>query len=428
MDGLVTLRRGSRGPQTELLQLALNRAGFAAGIDGVFGQNTYSALTRFQASRGLTADGIAGQRTWRALTNYLTGYVTYTIRPGDTLYRLASVYGTTVAAIETANPGLNPLALTVGRQITVPLGFEVVPVNISFTSTLLGFCIRGLKARYPFLRTGSAGSSVMGRPIHYIIIGSGRNEVMYNASHHANEWITSPLLMKFLENYALFYANGGRMFDTDARMLYNITTLHLIPMVNPDGVDLVAGELSSGSFYDRARSLSANYPAIPFPSGWKANINGIDTNLQYPAGWENAREIKFSQGFTRPGPRDFVGSAPLEAPESRAMYDYTRAHDFSLTLSYHTQGQVIYWKYLDYEPENSRAIAQRFGEVSGYAVEETPYGSGFAGYKDWFISTYNRPGYTVEAGAGTAPLPLTQFPEIYRDNLGILTLGLSVTA
>ena len=37
--------------------------------------------------------------------------------------------------------------------------------------------------------------------------------------------------------------------------------------------------------------------------------------------------------------------------------------------------------------------------------------------------TPNRPGYTIECGRGVNPLPITQFNEIYRDNLGILLLG-----
>ena len=53
-------------------------------------------------------------------------------------------------------------------------------------------------------------------------------------------------------------------------------------------------------------------------------------------------------------------------------------------------------------------------------MAETPYASAFAGYKDWFIQNWRRPGFTIEAGLGESPLPLSQFPEIYRDNLGIL--------
>lgn len=109
-----------------------------------------------------------------------------------------------------------------------------------------------------------------------------------------------------------------------------------------------------------------------FLTAGSANIDGVDLNLQFPADWELAKEIKFSQGYRSPAPRDYVGVAPLTAPESRAIYEFTMAHDFSLILAYHTQGEVIYWKYKDLEPPHSRQIADYFGQVSGYTVEETP--------------------------------------------------------
>ena len=105
------------------------------------------------------------------------------------------------------------------------------------------------------------------------------------------------------------------------------------------------------------------------------------------------------------------------------MYDYTLALAPALTLALHTQGEVIYWRYLDYEPPQSRRIGEIFSEASGYTLEETPFASGFAGYKDWFIESFDRPGYTIEAGRGANPLPIGQFDEIFEDNLGILTLA-----
>ncbi len=420
-----TLWLGARGPQTQLLQLALARAGYAVVTDGIFGPKTDDALQRFQSSRRLTPDGIAGPITWRALLPFLTGYIEHTVRASDTLWKLAQVYGSSVAAIETANPDINETNLTIGQTLVVPLGFDVVPTTIRFSSVVLDIMIDGLTARYPFLRYGAAGVSVMGRPIALLSIGEGTPSVFYNAAHHANEWITTPLVMQFLEQYASATASGDEIFGVAARELYQQTTLSVAPMVNPDGVDLVTGELSEGSWYEQARSYAANYPAIRFPLGWKANINGVDLNLQYPAGWENARSIKFEQGYTSPAPRDYVGSGPLVAPESRAIYEWTRANDFFLTLSFHTQGKVIYWKYLDFEPKNSYDIALEFAEVSGYAIEQTPYASGFAGYKDWFIAAYDRPGYTIEAGEGISPLPLQQFLDIYNDCLGILVSGMT---
>jgi len=89
------------------------------------------------------------------------------------------------------------------------------------------------------------------------------------------------------------------------------------------------------------------------------------------------------------------------------------------------RGRVIYWKYLDYNPEGSHEIGRYFADVSGYRLEETPTASGYAGYKDWFIQEYNRPGYTIEAGKGVNPLPMEQFDKIYGDNVGILLGGMT---
>ena len=312
------------------------------------------------------------------------------------------------------------------QLLTVPLGFDVVPTDQPFTYELLSLCLDGLAARYPFLTVRNIGETAFGRKLPQIALGLGPRRVLYNAAHHANEWITTPVLLRFLEDYARAVSENGKIFGFSAQALYQRTTLHLVPMVNPDGVDLVTGGLREGDpGYGAARRLSENYPDIPFPQGWKANLRGVDLNLNYPARWEQAREIKFAQGYSRPGPRDYVGPEPLSEPESEAMVRLTELVEPGLTLSYHTQGNVIYWRFLNLEPAGAQALGERFAAVSGYTLEEVPYASGFAGYKDWFILTRDRPGYTVEVGQGENPLPLSQFPEIYRRNLGILTLGLA---
>jgi g-D-glutamyl-meso-diaminopimelate peptidase len=419
------LRLGSTGANVELLQLALTRAGFNPGrIDGIFGPTTQNAVKRFQSANRLNPDGIVGPLTWNRLTPYLKGYTIHTVAPGDTFYSLARNYGTSVSAIQTANPEIDPQNIQIGERLVIPMGFALVPTNVSYSSALVEFIVEGLTARYPFLGSGTIGKSVMGKPIYYVEIGSGTRELSYNASHHANEWITTPVLLKFLEDYAAAYASGDSIYGMSARQLFQRASLYVVPLVNPDGVDLVTGALpESDSYYKKAQAMAANYPAIPFPSGWKANIDGIDTNLSYPAGWEIAREIKFGQGFTRPGPRDYVGPAPLAAVESKAMYDFTLAHNFALTLAYHTQGNVIFWKYLDFNPPNALEWGQIFSRVSGYPLQDTPYESGHAGYKDWFIQNYNLPGYTIEVGSGENPLPVNQFGQIYSDNIGILSLA-----
>ena len=62
---------------------------------------------------------------------------------------------------------------------------------------------------------------------------------MYNATHHANEWITSLLLMKFIEQYAKPMPMATTLQQAlllKHRLIYcNYSTIHFVPMVNPDG-------------------------------------------------------------------------------------------------------------------------------------------------------------------------------------------------
>ncbi|MBR2289698.1 MAG: peptidoglycan-binding protein [Clostridia bacterium] len=420
-----TLKLNSRGPLVELLQSTLKKIGFFSGtIDGIFGPITESAVKNFQSEFGLTPDGIVGPLTWDALRPYMNGYTNYEIKAGDTLWNIANRYSTTVNAILTANPELNSANLKIGETIIIPFG-SIVPTNISYTSDILDMNVLAMQVVYPFLEFGTIGQSVLGRPLRYIRFGKGSHEVFYNASFHANEWINTPLLMKFLEILSKSYVNNLNVFGYPAKYLFENTSLYIVPMVNPDGVDLVTGNYPENSeILQNTKRISQNYPDIPYPSGWKANIVGTDLNLQFPAGWEEARRIKFAQGFTSPAPRDFVGTGPLTAPEAIAIYNFTLMHNFRLVIAYHTQGKIIYWQFQNYTPEESQNIVRAFSEVSGYTPEDTPYNSSFAGYKDWFMQNYTKPGFTVESGSGQNPLPISQFDEIYKDNIGILVLGM----
>lgn len=225
-----TLKYGSTGPLVEFLQNLLKNLGFYFGnIDGIFGTNTKNAVLNFQKSFGLSSvDGIVGPLSWNALMPYIDG----------------------------------------------GLGF-IVPTNISYSYSILNINLNSLKKLYPFLEVGSIGSSVLGNSIPYIRIGSGSKQVFYSASFHANEWITSPVLMKFIADFCYCYTNNLNIYGYNARNIFNNTSIYIVPMVNPDGVNLVTGELKSNSpSFIFARNIARNFPAIPFIDGWKANIRG----------------------------------------------------------------------------------------------------------------------------------------------------------
>ena len=417
------LEYGCRGPRVSFLQLALNRAGVGpVAADGVFGHDTAEAVRRFQQQWGIHPNGIAGKRTQQVLRPYYTGYLIHRAGRGETLYSIARKHHTSLRSLEAANHVTNAVHLRVGDLLTVPLSFPVVPTGIPWSSDVLDCVTEGLDARYPFLRRRIIGRSVMGKPLYALTMGSGRRTVLYCGTHHGNEWITTPLLLQFAEELASAAVRECAVYNHDARSLLESTRFIIVPCVNPDGMDIATSFLCQGHTYNRVKGIADSFPAIPFPEGWKANVRGVDLNLQYPAAWEQAKEIKFAQGYTCPAPRDYVGTEPLTQPEARAMVRLTELCSPDRILAYHTQGQVIYPQFKDFDPPDSMPIAWRLAAASGYDVEPTPPESAAAGYKDWFIQTYNRLGYTIEAGKGVSPLPLEDFDSIYAANLPIMVL------
>lgn len=416
-------RLGSRGTEIMKIQAVLMKVGYNAGsVDGVFGRQTEEAVRAFQRNNGLTSDGIIGPATYRILEKFMLGYDIYTIKPEDTLYNIARRYYTTINKITFANPGIDPSNLVEGRNIVVPFGIDVVDTNIDYTYDILERDLRGLKARYPFISIGSAGRSVLGRELYYIKLGTGPNQVFYNGAHHALEWITSPLLTKFIENFAKAYTEGNSIRGYNVRDIWSRSTIYIMPMVNPDGVDLVLNGLSRNNpFYSDL--VRWNNGSTDFSRIWEANIRGVDLNHNYNALWQLSKEAESQYGVFGPGPTRYSGPYPESEPETKAVVNFTRSHNFRLVIAYHSQGEVIYWQYSNLTPSESLRIGEQFSQVSGYTLSETTGITSYSGYKDWFIQEFRRPGFTIEVGRGRNPLPISQFDEIYRDNELLLLLA-----
>ena len=415
-----TLKVGMSGTDVMELQAVLQKTGYYSGlIDGNYGRQTQQAVMKFQRNFGLTPDGTAGPKTFQSLERFLMGFDRYRVRRGDTPYKIAARYRTRTQLLLAANPGIDPAGLQIGQELIVPYGFPVVDTNLSYPYEIMERDLNGLKARYPFLELGTAGESVLGKKLYSVRLGSGPNEVFYNASHHSLEWITSPLLMKFIEEFSRAYALGETLSGIDVRSVWNSSSIYLIPMVNPDGIDLVLNGLSPDNpYYDQL--ILWNGGSRDFSTVWQANNRGVDLNHNYNAAWQASKEAEAALGITGPGPTRYSGPSPESEPETAALVRFTRAHLFRLVLAYHTQGRVIYWNFMNLAPPEAKAIGERFADITGYTLDQATGIASYAGYKDWFIQEYRRPGYTIEAGLGKNPIPISQFDTIYRENLWLL--------
>ena len=347
-------------------------------------------------------------------------YCKYKINRGDTLYNIAKKFKTTTQAILSANQFLNPFLLKDGMEIIIPLRKEIVVIE-PYTYENFYKNILDLNLIYPFISINTIGKSLQKRDIIAITFGEGSQCVLYNAGHHGNEWITSLLLMKWLEKIAFTYSLKGRIMGYDIPKLFRDYKVVLVPMVNPDGVNLAIHGIDSVS-NNQNTILKMNGRNLNFVN-WKANSRGVDLNRNYAAQWQEYKGIEKRLGIKGPCAAGFSGSYPESEPEVSALTEFTRNIAPKFALSFHSQGQVIYWNYNNIRKRDCYNMAKALSQVSGYALGNEDFSASFAGYKDWFLKEFNRPALTIEVGLGKNPLSLKQFSSIYERNEELLLLS-----
>jgi len=271
--------------------------------------------------------------------------------------------------------------------------------------------LQALMNKYDFIKMNIIGKSVLGRDIYELRVGTGEKKIHFNASFHANEWITTVVLMSWLEDRLIYISQL-----TNKNEYLKSIQLSIVPMVNPDGVELIyAGKEAAIGLYDVAR-LNENRADF---YNWKANIRGVDLNKQFPAKWTEYKESIYCK---EPYYRDYPGEEPLTEPEAIAMYELVKQNDFDMLIGLHTQGNEFYWGYCGLEPPNAESIAREFEKVSGMKGIQNI--ESHAGFRDWFISEYQKPGFTLELGKGINPIPLSQLEEIKLRTFPVLDAAL----
>lgn len=270
--------------------------------------------------------------------------------------------------------------------------------------------INDLDLNYEFVKVETFAKSVCLRDIKFLQIGNRNYMVLWVGAFHGMEWLTSFLLLKFLKNLCTNIKSEKRLFGIDIFNQLQKRGLLVIPCLNPDGVEIsTRGSDSAGKYKNFIKEISKGNT-----SSWQANAHGVDLNHNYNAGWEELHELELKNGITGPAITRYGGTSPESEPETQALVNLCKKYNFEHAIAFHSQGEEIYWRYGDSIPKKSFLLAKLFAVSSGYTLSAPEGLAVGGGFKDWFISEFNKPGFTVEIGKGKNPLLFSELDAIYE--------------
>ncbi len=270
--------------------------------------------------------------------------------------------------------------------------------------------IDSLCAEYEFIKRSVIGRSCGGRDIYALKIGSAAEYSLIAAAFHGSEHITSVVLLMFIEELAAAVKGGGYLCGLNAARALGDRGVIFIPCVNPDGCEIsINGINACGELGSTVKRL-----CLGDFEHWNANLRGVDINHNLNADWKNLKNKEIKAGILGPASTRFGGYRPESEPETLALTELCRTVNIRQAAALHSQGEVIYWNYGETVPPRSKKMAEIMATSSGYALDVPTGIADGGGFKDWFITEFCRPGFTIELGLGKNPLPAADAAKIYE--------------
>lgn len=270
------------------------------------------------------------------------------------------------------------------------------------------------------VQVDSLGETVDGRQMYHVTIGNAEAEkkIFINAGIHAREYITSHLVMHQVVSFLGHVKAGDSYQGYTYQQLLEQVQIHVVPMVNPDGISI--SQLGMDGIQkeevkqkiQKIASLDGTAAEGNYLVRWKANANGVDLNRNFDALWSQY------QGTGHPSTDKYKGEAVGCEVESAAMIALTEKEQFDRTISYHSQGSVIYWYFAQEGTlyEETLRFGERISNLTGYPLDANYQYLDPAGYKDWAICGMEIPSLTIEVGWDTSPVPFSQYEDIWSRN------------
>lgn len=258
------------------------------------------------------------------------------------------------------------------------------------------------------------------RNLYEILLGNpnAKSHIVISSSMHAREYMTSLLTMKQLEYYCFYYYTGKYKGLYYNELFHNVC-IHLIPMVNPDGVTISqygAKGIHNASLRRNVIAMCKKYGRglSSYYTTWKANGRGVDLNRNYDISWNtSANQVK------HPCAASYKGKSPASEKETQAIVQIINKTKPKATINYHAMGSIIYWYFGQKGEllENSKKLLNVVKGLTSYS----PVGGSYnrrdaAGLGDWVSVRKKLPTVTIEIGKSPCPLKIREFSSIWYKN------------
>jgi len=276
--------------------------------------------------------------------------------------------------------------------------------------------IEVLKSKYvDNLSVDIIGKSYDNRNLYLLTLGNpdAEKSVLFTASIHGAEYITSQLVMAHTEYYL---ANMTEKYNGKTiKEILDDVCIYIMPMVNPDSVCIS----QYGFSIINDDTLRAKLFKLDYTDTWSSNARGVDINRNFPTdgfGKENAD----NQGSSKPSFKYYEGEYAGSETETQVIMEFVESHPTLMAfISYHSKGEVIYWNKGQTGTlyKNTKKMAELIADITDYrSVEYLQVKSGID--YEWAILEAGLAGCTIEIGdiESWFPVRQTQWKDIWKRN------------
>ena len=274
-----------------------------------------------------------------------------------------------------------------------------------------------------YVKLNVIGSSLDQRNIYDIVIGSeeAEHDIVVVGGMEGCEYMTSLFAAKLAEYYAYYYDDGIHDGYAYSQILGKCR-LHIIPMLNPDGViisqfnldyvNLENVKTDIQGWFDRDQvSGGTSFMIETYLLYYYSNANGVDIAKNFPYEWESAGSAE------NRGRESYKGEAPASEAETTALIRLLDEVTPDVVINLRATGNSIMYDYStnDEVVALSKEYATLVADVMGYDrtdeyYEDNTYGS----LEGYVANSLDTPVMKIRIGNGQAPLSLNEYNSIWN--------------